>query len=177
VELQKIERHRIQDRAYVGNLRIDEQADLGHERRQRVGDFTRAADFDHARRAAPEIEADRVGAGVACGKPVGHARDAADLDAGACIFTRARRRGDGGRQPKRASNRAGEVEAIGGKVGAARVRRARPANPRSNREALPAPTRRSAPRRCCGSCDGNALAEKSKRTKGLRARSQAAQAS
>ena len=48
---------------YVGRIGIDEQRDLGHERRQRIGNLPRARNFDAARRAGPEHEADRVRAG------------------------------------------------------------------------------------------------------------------
>ena len=104
VELQDIERHRGEDRVDFRRGRIDEQAHLGHERRQRVGDLARTSDLDEARRAAPEIEPDGVGAGVARREAVGDARDAADLDAralhhGAPVITS---RVVGGK-PKRAS--------------------------------------------------------------------------
>ena len=42
VELQHVDRHRIEHRPHFGGIRIDEQRDPGHERRQRIGDLARA---------------------------------------------------------------------------------------------------------------------------------------
>src|SRR5438876_791334 len=81
LELKETKRHRGKRRIDLFRLRIDEQADDGHEGGQRGDDRARLIERDLARRPGPEYEANGIRTRVRSGDAVLDARDAADLEA------------------------------------------------------------------------------------------------
>ena len=80
MELQDVERNGVEHRMNLVRRRIDEQPDDRYERRHRPGDSARLHQLNDTRRARPEHEADRIGAGARSREPVLDTRDSADLD-------------------------------------------------------------------------------------------------
>src|SRR5262245_21022151 len=81
MELQHRRLHALQHLRDLRRIRVDEQRDRLHERRQRVANLHRALGREVARALRIEDEADGIGAGFRRVDAVARARDAADLDA------------------------------------------------------------------------------------------------
>lgn len=81
MELQQVQRHRIENLAQFAAAGVDEQADAGHERRQGTNDFPRPMNIHRPRALRIEHQADGIGARRGGGQGVLDSGDTADLDA------------------------------------------------------------------------------------------------
>ncbi|MNG17525.1 hypothetical protein D3C84_1015190 [compost metagenome] len=64
MELQQVQRHRVEDFPQLATAGIDEQAHGGHERRQRLDDRARLLERHVPRALGVEHEADGIGPGL-----------------------------------------------------------------------------------------------------------------
>ncbi len=80
MELQEVQRDGVERGVHLIGRRVDEQPDDRYERRQRSGDGARLQRLHDTRRARPEHEPDRIGAGTRSRERVVDPGDPADLD-------------------------------------------------------------------------------------------------
>ena len=81
MELQQIQRHRIEDFSELATAGIDEESHGGNERRQRLDNRPRLQHVHRPRALGVKHQADRVGTGFDRGQCIFDAGNAADLAA------------------------------------------------------------------------------------------------